>query len=81
MIGEYLGNISNDFHNQVLSHYVDLFDLSNMGFDQALRYFLASFRLPGEVSECVLLLRCARVFARVLIIKFKPIRFNNPFQF
>eukprot|EP00053_Salpingoeca_punica_P013274 m.119688 g.119688 ORF g.119688 m.119688 type:complete len:810 (+) comp16159_c0_seq2:100-2529(+) len=51
MIGEYLGHISSDMHASVLSEYVEQFDLSCMGFDQALRYFLASFRLPGEAQK------------------------------
>ena len=41
----------NGFNMAVLDAYVDQFDLGNMTFDHALRFFIASFRLPGEAQK------------------------------
>ena len=35
----------------VLNGYIDLFEFKGLEFDRALRMFLASFRLPGEVGS------------------------------
>ncbi|KAI0711073.1 hypothetical protein C8T65DRAFT_648070 [Cerioporus squamosus] len=49
-IGEYLGE--GDEENIAVMHaFVDLLDLSNMPFVDALRAFLQSFRLPGEAQK------------------------------
>ncbi|TFK93603.1 Sec7-domain-containing protein [Polyporus arcularius HHB13444] len=49
-IGEYLGE--GDEENIAIMHaFVDLLDLSNMPFVDALRAFLQSFRLPGEAQK------------------------------
>ncbi|KAH9912627.1 Sec7-domain-containing protein [Epithele typhae] len=46
-IGEYLGE--GDEENIIIMHaFVDMLDLSNMPFTDALRAFLQTFRLPGE---------------------------------
>ncbi|KAI0774114.1 Sec7-domain-containing protein [Fomes fomentarius] len=49
-IGEYLGE--GDEENIVIMHaFVDMLDLSNMPFVDALRTFLQAFRLPGEAQK------------------------------
>ncbi|KAI0650276.1 hypothetical protein C8Q79DRAFT_942938 [Trametes meyenii] len=49
-IGEYLGE--GDEENIAIMHYfVDLMDLSNQPFVDALRSFLQAFRLPGEAQK------------------------------
>ncbi|KAI0326659.1 hypothetical protein GY45DRAFT_1258565 [Cubamyces sp. BRFM 1775] len=49
-IGEYLGE--GDEENIAIMHaFVDLLDLSNMPFVDALRSFLQAFRLPGEAQK------------------------------
>eukprot|EP00047_Mylnosiga_fluctuans_P006553 m.247668 g.247668 ORF g.247668 m.247668 type:complete len:786 (-) comp15456_c0_seq1:276-2633(-) len=58
MIGEYLGNVINSFNMNVLDAYVDQFDLKSMTFDHALRFFIASFRLPGEAQKIERILEC-----------------------
>eukprot|EP00002_Diphylleia_rotans_P033608 TRINITY_DN7164_c0_g1_i1.p1 TRINITY_DN7164_c0_g1~~TRINITY_DN7164_c0_g1_i1.p1 ORF type:complete len:1474 (+),score=291.29 TRINITY_DN7164_c0_g1_i1:61-4482(+) len=49
-IGEYLGE-GEDFNIEVLRQFVDTFSFHNMAFVDALRHFLASFRLPGEAQK------------------------------
>ncbi|KAJ3340332.1 Cytohesin-1 [Gonapodya sp. JEL0774] len=49
-IGEYLGD-HNSFNIEVLGEYARLYDFTGMQFDQALRSFLAGFRLPGEAQK------------------------------
>ncbi|KAI0082485.1 hypothetical protein K474DRAFT_1585733 [Panus rudis PR-1116 ss-1] len=50
MIGEYLGE--GDEENIATMHaFVDMMDLSNMSFVDALRTFLQAFRLPGESQK------------------------------
>lgn len=61
MIGEYLGNVTNSFNMAVLDAYVAQFELSSMTFDNALRFFIASFRLPGEAQKIE---RILQTFAR-----------------
>jgi Sec7-like guanine-nucleotide exchange factor len=39
------------FNLEVLDQFRKLHDFAGMAFDQALRQFLWSFRLPGEVSS------------------------------
>lgn len=39
------------FYLQVLYHYVDAIDFSDMLFDEAIRLFLLGFRLPGEAQK------------------------------
>ncbi|EJF62771.1 Sec7-domain-containing protein [Dichomitus squalens LYAD-421 SS1] len=49
-IGEYLGE--GDAENIAIMHaFVDMLDLSNMPFVDALRQFLQAFRLPGEAQK------------------------------
>ncbi|KAL3851805.1 hypothetical protein ACJMK2_015511 [Sinanodonta woodiana] len=51
MIGEYLGNISNDFNMEVLSFFCEEIDLSGLQVDVALRKFQSHFRMPGEAQK------------------------------
>jgi Guanine nucleotide exchange factor in Golgi transport N-terminal/Sec7 domain/Dimerisation and cyclophilin-binding domain of Mon2 len=63
MIGEYLGrevDYQNGFSIRVLHEYVRLLDLANLVFDDAIRYFLSGFRLPGEAQKVSLLFGLAR---------------------
>jgi Guanine nucleotide exchange factor in Golgi transport N-terminal/Sec7 domain len=53
-IGEYLGReaeYQNGFCLRVLHEYVRLLDLSGLVFDDAIRFFLSGFRLPGEAQK------------------------------
>ena len=53
-IGDYLGRereYQNGFCFQVLHHYTDQLDFSGLVFDDAIRHFLAGFRLPGEAQK------------------------------
>ncbi|KAG9509205.1 Cyclin-dependent kinase 16, partial [Fragariocoptes setiger] len=50
-IGEYLGNLQTQFNQDVLTYYLDEFDFQGLGVDEALRKFLATFRLPGEAQK------------------------------
>ena len=53
-VGEYLGKereYENGFCLKVLHEYVDNMDFTNMKFDEAIRYFLGGFRLPGEAQK------------------------------
>jgi len=40
------------FNDEVLQHYTNLFDFSDLGFAQSLRLYLLRFRLPGE-AQCI----------------------------
>jgi brefeldin A-inhibited guanine nucleotide-exchange protein len=54
MIGEYLGRekeYQNGFSIRVLHEYVRLMDFTDLVFDDAIRYFLSGFRLPGEAQK------------------------------
>ncbi|XP_050685112.1 IQ motif and SEC7 domain-containing protein 1 [Leptidea sinapis] len=51
MIGEYLGNLQNQFNMAVLECFVNELDLSGMAVDVALRRYQAHFRLPGEAQK------------------------------
>ncbi|GAX26099.1 hypothetical protein FisN_42Hh007 [Fistulifera solaris] len=53
-IGEYLGReveYQNGFSIKVLHEYVRLLNFEGLPFDDAIRYFLSSFRLPGEAQK------------------------------
>ncbi|KAL8495472.1 hypothetical protein ACS0TY_019568 [Phlomoides rotata] len=50
LIGEYLGE-REDMPLKVMHAYVDSFDFQEMEFDEAIRVFLQSFRLPGEAQK------------------------------
>lgn len=53
-IGEYLGReaeYQNGFSIKVLHEYVRMMDFSGLVFDDAIRYFLSGFRLPGEAQK------------------------------
>jgi brefeldin A-inhibited guanine nucleotide-exchange protein len=53
-VGDLLGRekeYENGFCYHVLGEYVDSMDFSRMAFDQAIRYFLYGFRLPGEAQK------------------------------
>eukprot|EP00980_Cylindrotheca_fusiformis_P001135 scaffold318_cov110-Cylindrotheca_fusiformis.AAC.7 len=41
----------NGFFLEVLRHYVEAIDFSDMVFDEAIRFFLKGFRLPGEAQK------------------------------
>ena len=49
-IGDYLGE-RGEFEVAVLGHYIALFDFGGMAFVEAVRAFLAPFRLPGEAQK------------------------------
>jgi len=51
MIGEYLGNIQNEFNMQVLRCFCNEMDLTGMQVDVALRRFQSYFRMPGEAQK------------------------------
>ena len=54
MIGEYLGReaeYQNGFCLKVLHEYVRLMDFADLLFDDAIRFFLSGFRLPGEAQK------------------------------
>jgi brefeldin A-inhibited guanine nucleotide-exchange protein len=44
-------NGGSGFYLRVLHHYVDAMDFSDMVFDEAIRFFLRGFRLPGEAQK------------------------------
>ncbi len=53
-IGEYLGReaeYQNGFCLKVLHNYVNLVDFAGLQFDDAIRYYLSGFRLPGEAQK------------------------------
>ena len=53
-IGEYVGRepeYQNGFSLKVLHEYVRLMDFADLLFDEAIRYFLSGFRLPGEAQK------------------------------
>ena len=75
-VGEYLGTAGKanamvpwegaDFHAEVLTQYCALFDFESQSLLDALRMFLAAFRLPGEAQQIDRILqafadRCSRV--------------------
>ena len=47
VLGDFLGG-SKPFNKDVLREYVECFDFAGMELDEALRYFLGTFLLPGE---------------------------------
>lgn len=53
MIGEYISNRNN---LEVLNSFVKTFDFHDLRIDEALRYYLETFRLPGEAPTISLLL-------------------------
>ncbi|GER55212.1 guanine nucleotide exchange family protein [Striga asiatica] len=50
MIGDYFGE-REEFPMKVMHAYVDSFNFENMGFAEAIRFFLRGFRLPGEAQK------------------------------
>ncbi|XP_054809930.1 ARF guanine-nucleotide exchange factor GNL2 isoform X2 [Prosopis cineraria] len=50
LIGEYLGD-PDDFHLQVLREFAATFYFTGMALDTALRFYLETFRLPGESQK------------------------------
>jgi len=53
-IGEYLGrepDYQNGFPLKVLHHYLSLLDFSGLLFDDAIKFYLSGFRLPGEAQK------------------------------
>ncbi len=53
-VGEYLGKereYEGGFCIKVLHEYVDSMDFTNMHFDEAIRFFLSGFRIPGESQK------------------------------
>ncbi|KAK4309945.1 hypothetical protein Pmani_018455, partial [Petrolisthes manimaculis] len=51
MIGEYLGNLQNNFNMAVLECFAHDIDLSGMQVDVALRKFQTHFQMPGEAQK------------------------------
>lgn len=51
MIGEYLGNLQQQFNMAVLAYFADEMDFSKMAVDVALRKFQGYFRMPGEAQK------------------------------
>lgn len=51
MIGEYLGNLQNEFNMAVLEYFSEEVDLAGLQVDMALRKFQSSFRMPGEAQK------------------------------
>ncbi|GLT51689.1 hypothetical protein SLA2020_250820 [Shorea laevis] len=49
-IGEYLGD-PDDFHVDVLKEFTATFEFTGMNLDSALRFYLETFRLPGESQK------------------------------
>ncbi|XP_027056164.1 IQ motif and SEC7 domain-containing protein 1-like isoform X2 [Pocillopora damicornis] len=50
-LGEYLGNLQNEFNMEVLKYFVQSMDFTGMEVDEALRVYQTSFRLPGEAQK------------------------------
>ena len=53
-IGECLGReaeYQNGFSLRVLHAYVNMLDFKDLSFDDAIRYYLSGFRLPGEAQK------------------------------
>lgn len=50
LIGDYLGE-RDDTCIKVMHAYVDTLDFKELAFDDAIRVFLAGFRLPGEAQK------------------------------
>ena len=58
-IGEYLGReaeYQNGFSLRVLHEYARLLDFAGLVFDDAIRFFLSGFRLPGEAQKVSLVI-------------------------
>ena len=54
MIGEYLGRepeYQEGFSPKVLHAYVNMLDFEGLLFDDAIRFYLSGFRLPGEAQK------------------------------
>ncbi|VDI79398.1 IQ motif and SEC7 domain-containing protein [Mytilus galloprovincialis] len=51
MIGEYLGNLQNEFNMAVLEYFSQEIDLAGLQIDMALRKFQSFFRMPGEAQK------------------------------
>jgi brefeldin A-inhibited guanine nucleotide-exchange protein len=53
-IGEYLGrdpDVQDGLPLKILHHYVSKLDFSGLSFDEAIRFYLSGFRLPGEAQK------------------------------
>jgi brefeldin A-inhibited guanine nucleotide-exchange protein len=53
-IGDYLGReaeYQKGFALNVLNAYVEMMDFQDLEFDDAIRYYLSGFRLPGEAQK------------------------------
>src|SRR5690348_16727302 len=50
-IGEYLGEIKNEFNLKVMHAFIDNFVFKDQQIDLALRRLLGTFRLPGEAQK------------------------------
>ncbi|XP_046372179.2 IQ motif and SEC7 domain-containing protein 1-like isoform X4 [Haliotis rufescens] len=51
MIGEYLGNLQQQFNMEVLHYFTEEIDLSGLQVDVALRKYQSYFRMPGEAQK------------------------------
>jgi Sec7-like guanine-nucleotide exchange factor len=64
-IGEFLGREKewqDGFALKVLRAYGDALDFKGMPFDDAIRYYLSGFRLPGEAQKVRLSMCCIHLF-------------------
>lgn len=50
MVGEFISEYE-EYNQRILSEFVAYCDFSGLDFDDALRYFLSKFRLPGEAQK------------------------------
>jgi len=50
LVGDYLGD-RDDYNLKVMHAYVDAMDFNELEFDNAIRKYLAGFRLPGEAQK------------------------------
>eukprot|EP00980_Cylindrotheca_fusiformis_P022760 scaffold9704_cov113-Cylindrotheca_fusiformis.AAC.4 len=74
MIGEYLGRepeYQEGFSLRVLQAYVDLMDFVGLSFDDAIRFYLSGFRLPGEAQKV----------RKRLVVCIKDLRWTFPHMF
>ncbi|XP_076357496.1 IQ motif and SEC7 domain-containing protein 1-like isoform X2 [Tachypleus tridentatus] len=76
-IGEYLGNLQNNFNSTVLECFVEEIDLAGMQVDVALRKYQTFFRMPGEAQKIE---KLVEVFSNRYIACNRDIvsKFQNP---
>lgn len=57
-IGQYLGNLQEQFNQDVLKFYLQELDFNGLQIDIALRKFSSTFRLPGEAQKIERIVDC-----------------------